>query len=82
MDIRKCVDSEYYKKDCFIECNNMYKNILVLQNMENKLNKYENLLDDATSMKVYDLNKDFQKKFLSICVDYMKEYDRIINDKY
>ena len=82
MKIDKCYDYGCDKNNlsCFVDCNNMYCNIIRLRNLHNKFIMYENLWDENIDTYLFTLRKDFQNKFYEICRNLENEYDKIIKD--
>jgi hypothetical protein len=78
MEIKKCYDYSCRKCDCFIECDNMLLNILLLEKMEKVLTDNEYKLNTDCDKLIYDLKCDFQKQYKKLYFDFTEKYNAII----
>jgi hypothetical protein len=78
----KCYDYYCDKENlsCFVDCNTMKTNMVLLKDIHDKINNYENMLDGDTETSIYQLKRDFQNNFLKLCNDFISTYDRIITN--
>ena len=79
MNIKKCYDMlcDTEKLSCFVDCNNMFVNVLFLKELHDKLNQNVALGEDAL-IQFHNLRQEFQNKFVNICISLENGFDALI----
>jgi hypothetical protein len=83
MGIERCYGRDCDKVYCFVECNNMELNISCLEEISRIIDRYIDFVDvddTETFDLIYNLQKDFQEKFMELCDDFRKNYMGIIEN--